>query len=863
MSLDRQYSIYSIDTSAFYTDEERKLHEEMFEKRIKINEMKAKAEEDGFTDSSIKEDIKVLNAEIVKLKEKLKMLIPQYTGVRHLNPSHLKESNEVSIFDSSLTRALKLVDEKESEPTTQLFVVRAYYYGVLESLINNGFTYDGESYDFFTASAGQIRTKRNQFINRHKWEMVKDAMTCGLTIEKINQCGGINVNKYLAYLALCCTASDVWKGFDIDKAIVVEDFETMVTADVDYVNDLDYSITRQTMEVPVPHMDGCGISLDYTGMFRMPWFKGLLVQYDYIEQINEYRAKGIECGKVKDIYGKEYDLIEDDIRHIFTKSQFKMYKYYENWEEYKDNFKKYHCEASKCNAEEEEIDDTNFAYQMLQTLFDMTEQEMIEILTPTNKDIANLGTDFPTVRRILGFENDGKRKTSMQRALQIYPELLHDNYNKKMIKDKKSNIINEAKSGRFRIDGKYTFVCPDLYAFCEWLLLGIENPIGLLKDGEVTCNLYKPKEELDCLRSPHLFVDHGIRTNTINDTIAKYFTTKCVYVSIHDVISKILQFDCDGDKLLLIRNKTIINCAKRTIKKFDIAPLYYNMKKAPAHTIGKAQMYEGMISAYKGGNIGVYSNAISKICNTGQPITDLEIKIIKWLCMENNIVIDSAKTLEFVNRPDWVNDIVKPYTSKKLPYFFRFAKDKEDSQTEEYVYSNVNAIGKLLHNKRLVFKMEEVGKFDYRMLLSNTRFKWSNQDIVNTWEGGIKRLIWESGKISQSKNLDNNQKKHAIYKLKMNFKNILMCVANTDELVNTMVQYLYRDKSSRSMSVLWDLFGVEIVRNLIGNIDSGNIICARCGCRTKKETNKTKYCPHCVKLANKEKTLERYHKNKK
>ena len=51
---------------------------------------------------------------------------------------------------------------------------------------------------------------------------------CGLTVDHINKLGGINVNKFIAYLALCNSATDVWEDFDIDKAIVVDDLETLV-----------------------------------------------------------------------------------------------------------------------------------------------------------------------------------------------------------------------------------------------------------------------------------------------------------------------------------------------------------------------------------------------------------------------------------------------------------------------------------------------------------------------------------------------------------------------------------------------------------------------------------------------------------
>lgn len=58
----------------------------------------------------------------------------------------------------------------------------------------------------------------------------------GLTVKEINQKGGININKFLAYLALNNSGSRVWNDFDIDKAIVVDDFKTMVSATVDYID---------------------------------------------------------------------------------------------------------------------------------------------------------------------------------------------------------------------------------------------------------------------------------------------------------------------------------------------------------------------------------------------------------------------------------------------------------------------------------------------------------------------------------------------------------------------------------------------------------------------------------------------------
>lgn len=102
----------------------------------------------------------------------------------------------------------------------------------------------------------------------------------------------------------------------------------------------------------------------------------------------------------------------------------------------------------------------------------------------------------------------------------------------------------------------------------------------------------------------------------------------------------------DGDKLLVVADKTLIEVAERNIEKYDIVPLYYNMQKAPSVYVNNEAIYNGLNAAFTGGNIGVYSNNISKIWNSEVFITGTyeekkqAINIIKLLCCENNFVID-------------------------------------------------------------------------------------------------------------------------------------------------------------------------------------------------------------------------------
>lgn len=202
------------------------------------------------------------------------------------------------------------------------------------------------------------------------------------------------------------------------------------------------------------------------------------------------------------------------------------------------------------------------------------------------------------------------------------------------------------------------------------MIIGDKNPDGLLKNGEVFCSLYGDQEELDCLRSPHLYREHAVRTNKINKEMKRWFITKSLYTSCHDPISKILQFDVDGDKALVCNDKTLVKVAERNM--IDIYPLYYQMAKAEAETITNESIYRGLIAAYTGGNIGMISNEITKIWNS----SDINLDVIKIQCMINNFVIDYAKTLYKPTTPDSKKSLLSKYARSKVPHFFISAKDK-------------------------------------------------------------------------------------------------------------------------------------------------------------------------------------------
>lgn len=838
MALSKQIHIYSVDTSAFYDEYEKRVAK-LMSKHYKIrSDLKKKK----YITELDKEKIKYSNSKIKRYKNLLKRFMDKKKYIkgfiRQLDGSHYVDSNVVSVFDSFLTRT---IGSKIGEITKDIIIVQTYFYEIFEDIVKNGFYANGEKYRIFTASAGQIRTKKTVFIKESIWEKYKNTLTCGLSIDKINEMGGTNVNKYLAYLALTNSATDLWEDFDIDKCIVVDDFETSIETSVDFIDEKTYEIHKnKSMKVPIPHMDGCGIILsDKAFMCRAPWIKGLLAPYDYIEFIKIYKDKYPNCNIVKDIYGKEWDIIKDNIQVIFTKSQFKMWKFYSSWQEYKDNFKKYNCTAGKCNEEPEYRKDAKVNYQMVQTLVDVSDKDLKKLTKPLMEDIKKVTRDKSTMLKVLGVTKYNTEKNYLQQALELYPQLLKDAHCKNLITQMKNKMIKEGRSARLPIPAKYTFIVPDLYAFSQWLFLGMEEPTGLLKNGEVYCRLFSKDKKVDVLRSPHLFFEHCIRKNTYTTDTEKWFISDGIYTSIHDPISKVLMFDTDGDQALVCEDTTWISVVEQNSVKIDPKPLYYEMKKANGHNLSNESFCEGMKNAYSGGNIGIYSNDISKILNSGNVNWD----VIKYLCMENNFVIDYAKTLYKPKRPDHINELIREYTKLKTPHFFKYAKGKTNNQVEPINTSTVNRLNDLIKDRRVIFNTSGFGRFSYYDLMNDKDIE-IDIDIVESY----KKTCRSRGYLFNNSSYGSDISHNYIYQLIR--EKILE--TNNDEVYVTdvLIKYLF-SKKTKDKTIFWNSFGDIVVENIKNNtmklIENGYKQCSICGRMFKAKSNRSKYCEECAR----------------
>nr|BDD43634.1 hypothetical protein 3 [Bacillaceae bacterium] len=921
-NLSKQVLVYSVSTDSFFSDKENNIATVLMNIRVEkkelliirdnkksnnkevnlklnnqINEMVSQSNKDKlevvedmlneFT-SKEKELSGELNALLEANNQKVRTLrydalfttrsIKDRNG--NVSGKEINKSNKVvALFESSFTRTLGLDSDHVNE---NVVIVKAYHYKVLEDLIHNGFQYNNEEYVFFSASSGQMKNKKAVFVMKSLWNKHKNTLLCGLDWERINKTKikdgyGININKMLAYLSLQNTATTKWTDFDIDRVVVCPDLEVDVTDTVEYIDRDTYEIfPPEKKTLPMNVSDGVGLILPELSkknfQFRIPWGKGLLSSYDFRKH-----AESIGKYKITDVWGGSHDIDKVDI--ILSASQLKTWKYYKNMKEYRQFFKDYNCEAGKCNEEVE----TNYIqsnYQYLQSL-EMDKSKLDSIARATNYDIYNIGSDQSVMLRSLGATQENEKKNYFQQALLMYPNLLNDSHAKEMIKSKKSSMVEDAKAGTLRLEGKRMFVLPDLHAYCGFLLTGDKNAEGLLDKNEVFAKNIKVGT-VDLMRSPQLYREHAIAESVKNDKLEEWFTTGGIYISNRDFISRLLQLDFDGDTINVCVQNDWVKAAKRNME--GIYPLYYEMSVAPVQKISEDSIYRSLELSF-GSSIGSISNDITKIWNSAGKMTDEKLKAIKLLTMYNNFMIDYSKT-NFLPKPvGKAKKLIRKHTRGDMPYFFQWAKNKDkvaNKVVEEYIKVKskngkvyklvksqrvpvVNMLDDIINDKRITFK-SVADSFDYKMLMNATKINEKNPELNEV-------IIKAYAKVNKSKkwlidkDSDDYKENKYIYVARVMKEEIIDAARTKDGKVSdvyvadVLVHHLHEETKTRNKKTLWEAFGDIVLANLEKNLAEA-VECEDCNKMFRKAKRKTR-CIDCQTKKDRENARLRKQKQRK
>lgn len=630
-------------------------------------------------------------------------------------------SRQIVLFENEIIRRCIEKDDKDSVPLIKEIMIlsckSALMSDLLNQIIKDGIDIDGTHYIFYTSSTSQMKNAEITLLSQEFWDKNKSSLMCGLTEEKINEYG-INTGKYFSALALNMSNSicpDPENEVSIDDVIIVQDFKTKVHGRVNYLDVDNLSIKKKEKDIEIEHMDGAGIfipgTLPCSCQIRGGWLKGAIFPFDFHTFVRENEDKLSDIN-MKDAWGKAVSL--DDFlnaKMILTDSQLKMRKYYDSLEDYRKKFKESGCKIAINNvAHDINIEDSSpeihLAYQPLQTIprSNMTDEAIGRLAEKSIRYINDAKTDPNVALKLMGITDAEKVTNPLHAAILQYPYLLNDSYVKKVMQNALKAERTKAMGGKIILNGLWSYVCPDLYAFCQWLFLGESKPEGLLDSGYVYNKFYDDKESIEevcCIRYPHLSdCEHAIRKLEKSEKCKKWFVGYDTVVSCRDLISKVLQCDWDGDHIAVIHDKAFLDVLDK-----DELPLYYDMSKAEPEAISVENKTNCLHRSFDNENIGCVSNSITKEFNSaGEP----DLTFIRVLCAYNNFVIDYFKTQKkmdlgaYAERYEQMKD-----SSAKCPYFFRYAKGKKKNACMEYnPDSNVDRISKYIqeHTKNGITK---------------------------------------------------------------------------------------------------------------------------------------------------------------
>lgn len=717
---------------------------------------------------------------------------------------------------------------------------------VLQQIISRGIDFNDKHYLFYTSSTGQMKEKIITLVEENYWIENKYALMCGLTEERINSNGGINMGKFFSAKALNISNSIQYdSGISIDEVIIVPDFNTMVSGKVNYLDVNTLDIEEKKMDIEIEHMDGAGIFIPGTFpcscQIRGGWLKGAVFSFDFHKFIEKYRDE-LSAVHMKDAWGSPVTVDEFlNAKMILTDSQLKMRKYYTSMQEYRECFKKAGLSITINNCAHQPASEVKVAYQPFQTIprKNLTDEAIEQLAKKTVDYINNAKKDPKVALKLMGIELESEDEknsyenvelNALHAAILKYPQMLNDVHVQKTMKSALISARKEAQGCKLILDGLWSYICPDLFAFCQWLFLGQDVPEGLIPEGYVYNHYYDGMdiEETCCLRYPHLSdCEHGIRKVLQSEECKEWFVGNDTVVSSHDLISKVLQADWDGDHICLVHDKAFLNVLNK-----DKYPLYYDMTKGEPAQISTDAIMTCLTSSFQNENIGFVSNAITKIFNS---VDKPDTKLVRVLCAYNNFVIDYFKTQKSMNLKEYA-DIYKEYKDStngsckyKCPHFFMYAKDKKEKQCEKFnKNSNADRISQYIKNSTAngMTKIDYSSEDDFcpEMLMDKSvKIDRTSEQYSNLIEV-LSELKTEKIRLYQKVKDDIKAKESdkQIFNMycRERFRKI---ISDKKILVNYLldIEYHTEEHKDDKKDIIWNCYGDVLYDNLCKNVDEG------------------------------------------
>ena len=542
---------------------------------------------------------------------------------------------------------------------------------------------------YFTSSPGQSKKGSGYCLNINMFKQYP-YFAWPIPCEEMNMnCNGKApvATKFMQYRALDLStsvpsSSIVDGGVHLSKIICVPTVEKMMRANVFSVSD-DYETNEDVRsDITNDMFDGCGVlnarkfgeGLALQIRFHAAG-KGLLVSFDAVGYNNEKGWKN----HIFDVDGIAHDLETEDWDAIITPDVWKTSKLFPSWKAYVEN-----CQS--VDLDELYITGTNYpemkkkalSNQMAQTLFEILDDEIPKLAERSITCLHKFDRIETAWSMIAAPNREESEKTPFETLCYTYNGVLNTAYVRSEIAERKRSAWYKVMQGKYETLAEYGYVCPDLGAFfdvrCGGMSEGDPN-LGVLKAHEVVCGICPDgTKEVVLERSPACFFEHVVAKVVKSKWLP---TTNIVFVSVHDLNYRVLQMDYDGDHLLVVWDKTIIELVKRTWARGDINVLYYEPNKGEAPKAipsNRADFNRWICDSLSGtartNKVGIYSTYQKTLWSLiGQKPMDELLTDAAKIAAGVNHAVDAAKTGSMTPLPE---SLMAKYS--ETPYFARYKK---------------------------------------------------------------------------------------------------------------------------------------------------------------------------------------------
>lgn len=693
-----------------------------------------------------------------------------------LTPNQARKNGElVSIGDSQMLRSLRIIkgQTNQKEELEQLFISKKKWkskcskVGLLslynienkideilfipeiislnvknikhyEHIIKNGLFVNNKKFVRLMCSAGQAR-RNNVLLIDSEYE---------IPLKKIlnNDRANIEITpaKFNAYFALSSsTALEVSTPY----FCVVPDCEISRREKVEWVTENDNSddtIEETERDILFNLFDGQGIisprmaqvwandlELDYIPscfIIRANFIKGMVCVIDFMKFSDE-----IGEHIIKDIYGNDVNIRDMDI--ILTASQFKLWNAFDSIQDY---VKK--CEKNKLGwgvtrySPKEENAHTFLNYQFLQALH-LDSKQIESLCDKTVKYFENVMSnqlDYSLLYLLGDMVNKGydqnifdKINDNVTKAIILDNDLVYDPYVQSHIQNSLKKKIKESYIGNILVDGQYTLMVSDPYAFMEYIF-GLEPKGLLLKNEHYNSYWYSRRvNKVAGMRSPLTWRSEvdilNLKSNEQTSEWYQYLNNCCIF-NVHGLDMALLGGgDLDGDIICLTNQKEIIDGA------YGGLPIMYETRKAPKSVIVESELYQADLKGFNT-KVGFLTNLsttmyamLPKFQKDSKEYKEI-IRRLKQCRKEQGSIIDATKGLD-----------IKPIPS----HWTNWQKITDDMNQEEKETIEFN--NSILVDKRPMFMMYLYPNYskEYRQyyndydILSQAKFKLFLEDLLS------------------------------------------------------------------------------------------------------------------------------------